>query len=359
MAEARIRINTGEGYDVAVGRGLLERCGPLLARVIAPCRIAVITDAAVRKLYLDPVRKSLEGAGFRVSVFSFPAGESSKNMATLVEILEFLAEEVFTRSDCLAALGGGVAGDLAGFAAGCYLRGLPYIQLPTTLLAAVDSAVGGKTAVNLSAGKNLAGLFLQPQAVFCDPVCFDTLPPGGLAGGLAEAIKTGVLSGETLFSLFEGERIEEKIPEIVARCVTYKGGIVESDAFEKGPRRLLNLGHTVGHAIEKCSGYRISHGHAVAAGLAVISRASVHLGCGQPRCAARIERVLKKAALPVTTSFSAGELAEAARGDKKRSGDQITLVLPKEIGDCLLWEIPVKELRGIIAAGLEVNRSWS
>lgn len=356
MAEMRIKINAGEGYEVVVGRGLLERCGPMLGRILEPCRIAVITDTVVSPLYLDGVQKSLGGAGFQVSTFTFPAGESSKNMATLTEILEFLAKERFTRGDCLAALGGGVAGDLAGFAAGCFLRGLPYVQLPTTLLAAVDSSVGGKTAINLGSGKNLAGLFFQPRAVLCDPVCFDTLPPAVFAGGLAEAIKTGILSGEPLFSLFETDRIGEGISGIIAGCVAFKGEIVESDEFEVGPRRLLNLGHTVGHAIEKCSGYRVTHGGAVAAGLAIVSRAAVKLGYCRPRCAARIENALQKAALPVTTSFSAAELAEAALADKKRSGDEITLVLPLEIGNCLLWKIPVKELHGVIAAGLEANR---
>ncbi len=351
----RIHVSAGGGYDVIVGAGLLENCGDIAAAAVEPCRIAVITDSVVEGLYLENAAKSFSGAGFQVSSFSFPAGESSKNMGTLSRILEFLAGERFTRTDCLAALGGGVAGDIAGFAAGCYLRGIRYLQLPTTLLAAVDSSVGGKTAVNLEAGKNLAGLFVQPRAVICDTGCLASLPPHVLADGAAEAIKTGILSGEELFSIFESGGIKERLSEIIARCVAYKGRVVEADEFESGARRILNLGHTVGHAIEKCSGYAIAHGRAVAAGTAIIARASAKLGRCSEATAARIERALLKNDLPVSTSFSAAGLAEAALGDKKRSGGEITLVLPGEIGACFLWRIPVAGLREVISAGLEAS----
>lgn len=349
----RVHISAGEGYDVVIGAGLLENCGHIAAAAVKPCRMALITDSVVEGLYLESAAKSFSGAGFQVSPFSFGAGEKSKNLGTLSRILEFLARERFTRTDCLAALGGGVVGDMAGFAAGCYLRGIRYLQLPTTLLAAVDSSVGGKTAVNLEAGKNLAGLFLQPRAVICDTGCLGTLPPPLLAGGAAEAIKTALLSGERLFSLIERGGLAGNLQEIIAGCVAFKGSIVEADELEAGPRRLLNLGHTVGHAIEKCSGYKIDHGRAVAAGMAIMARAAVKLGRCSAAAAARIERVLLKNDLPVSTSFSAAHLAEAALGDKKRSGGEITLVLPQEIGKCLFWRIDVTELQGIIAAGLE------
>ena len=225
--------------------------------------------------------------GFRVCTFSFPAGEGSKNIGTLSAILEFLAEEGLTRSDCLAALGGGVVGDLAGFAAGCYLRGIRYLQLPTTLLAAVDSSVGGKTAVNLRGGKNMAGLFLQPAAVLCDTGCLATLPPPVLADGLAEAIKTGILSGEELFSLLEGDAAG-RLSEIIALSVRFRA-ISSSRRVRGRPAPILNLGHTVGHAIEKCSGYRITHGRAVAADCRH-RPAAVKLGCCSAGTAARIEK---------------------------------------------------------------------
>ena len=251
----------------------------------------------------------------------------------------------------MAALGGGVTGDMAGFAAASYLRGIRYVQLPTTLLSAVDSSVGGKTAIDLAAGKNLAGAFLQPTAVLCDTDCLRSLPAAVFADGAAEAIKTGVLSGDTLFSLFEDGTLTDAPAEIIARCIRYKAGVVERDEKERGERRKLNLGHTVGHAIEKCSGYAIPHGHAVAAGLAVMARASERLGWAEPGVSARIAACLEKNGLPTGTDYPAEALAKAALADKKRSGDSITIVVPRAIGGCELKRIPVTELLPIIAAG--------
>ena len=348
-----VPIHVGGGYEVSIGPGLLPRCGELLLPVLGPCRMAVAADSAVAPLYLQTVTDALTQAGFSVCSTVFPAGEGSKNLATLSELLEFFAREHLTRTDCVAALGGGVTGDMAGFAAGVYLRGVRCVQLPTTLLAAVDSSVGGKTAVDLRAGKNLAGVFLQPSAVLCDTDCLSTLSPDMLADGAAEAIKTGVLDDESLFDRFDTDDLTADLPEIIARCVRYKGRIVEADEKESGERRLLNLGHTVGHAIEKCSGYTIPHGHAVAAGLAIIARSSARMGLCAPECAGRIAAVLERNRLPVTAGYSADALAEAALADKKRAGDDITLVLPERIGRCVLKKLPVTELRDVIAAGLE------
>ncbi|MCI9579655.1 MAG: 3-dehydroquinate synthase, partial [Oscillibacter sp.] len=183
-----IRVNTVPAYTAAIGPGLLKDCGRLLREVIPPCHMAVVTDSVVGPLYLETVTESLKTAGYAVSAYEFPAGEESKNVSTLSDILEFLAKERLTRSDCLIALGGGVAGDMAGFAAAVYLRGVRYVQMPTTLLSAVDSSVGGKTAIDLKAGKNLAGAFLQPSAVLCDTNCLGTLPPEVFADGAAEAV---------------------------------------------------------------------------------------------------------------------------------------------------------------------------
>ena len=318
-----------------------------------PCHAAVVTDSTVGPLYLEAVTESLEAAGFAVSAYAFPAGEGSKNLSTLSDILEFLAEARLTRSDCLVALGGGVVGDMAGFAAACYLRGIRCVQLPTTLLSAVDSSVGGKTAIDLKAGKNLAGAFLQPAAVLCDTDCLKTLPPAVFADGAAEAIKTGVLCDEGLFALFENGALDTDPAEVIARCVAYKAGVVERDEKEQGERKLLNLGHTVGHAIEKCSGYVIPHGHAVAAGLAVIARASEALGWAEEPLAARICACLRKNALPVSAEYAPEALAEAALADKKRAGGNITLVIPKKIGLCELKTVPVTELLPVIRAGWE------
>ena len=349
-----IQVHTAPAYEVSIGGGLLHTCGQRLREVLAPCRVAVITDSTVAPLYLKTVTGSLEGAGFTVCSYIFPAGEGSKNFTTLSAILEFLAKQRLTRTDCIAALGGGVTGDMAGFAAACYLRGIRCVQLPTTLLSAVDSSVGGKTAIDLKAGKNLAGAFLQPAAVLCDTDCLRSLPPEVFADGAAEAIKTGVLDDESLFALFEDGTLTAAPEEVIARCVGYKAGVVERDEKEQGERRLLNLGHTVGHAIEKCSGYAIPHGHAVAAGLAIIARAAERLGWTEEPIASRVAACLAKNGLPTGTDYTADALANAASADKKRTGGDITLVIPRRIGVCQLRKMPVSELLPVITAGLEV-----
>ena len=348
-----IQVNTTPAYAVTIAPGLLADCGPRLRKLMPPCRMAVVTDSAVAPLYLETVEKSLSAAGFSVCSHVFPAGEGSKNFSTLANILEFLAERRLTRTDCVAALGGGVTGDMAGFAAAVYLRGIRYVQLPTTLLSAVDSSVGGKTAIDLAAGKNLAGAFLQPAAVLCDTDCLASLPKDVFADGAAEAIKTGVLCDESLFALFEDGTLAVEPGAVIARCVAYKAGVVERDEKEQGERKLLNLGHTVGHAIEACSGYAIPHGHAVAAGLAVIARAGETLGWTEEPVAARVAACLRQNGLPTGSNFSPEALAEAAYADKKRSGGDITLVVPKRIGLCQLKKIPVRELLSVIQAGLE------
>lgn len=352
MSMLTVPINAQKGYNVYLDAGLIKQCGTLLAHDVGPCHVAVITDSNVKPLYLSAVCEVLESAGFAVCSYAFEAGEQSKTMRTLSDILEFLAQNQLTRSDCVVALGGGVTGDIAGFAAGCYLRGIRFVQLPTTLLAAVDSSVGGKTAVDLKAGKNLAGLFLQPAAVLCDTDLLDTLPPDVFADGAAEAIKTGVLSGETLFSLFESSDIRTCLSEVIAQCVAFKGKVVEADEFDTGLRQTLNLGHTVGHAIELCSDYTVSHGHAVAAGMAIIARASERLGFCEEPCAVRMEAVLSRYGLPIATPYSAQELAAAAMADKKRSGGTISLVIPRRIGKCDLMKVPVSELEAIFAVGM-------
>ena len=352
-AYKEIPVQTNPAYTVTIGPGLLKNCGQALGNTLSPCHVAVVTDSVVGPLYLEAVTESLRAAGHAVSAYEFPAGEGSKNFATLSDILEFLASERLTRSDCLVALGGGVVGDMAGFAAACYLRGIRYVQMPTTLLSAVDSSVGGKTAIDLRAGKNLAGAFLQPAAVLCDTDCLGTLPPEVFADGAAEAVKTGVLCDEGLFALFEGGTPAADPAEVIARCVAYKAGVVERDEKEQGERKLLNLGHTVGHAIEKCSGYAIPHGHAVAAGLAVMARAAEGLNWTNGPVAGRICGCLEGLGLPISTEYSPEALAEAALADKKRAGDDITIVVPKEIGACELLRIPVSELLFVIGTGWE------
>ena len=351
-----IHVRTNPEYDVVIGPGLLKECGSRLKETVGLCHMAVVTDSNVAPLYLETVKSSLSEAGFQVSTYTFPAGEAHKNFNSLSDILEFLAGEQLTRTDCVAALGGGVTGDMAGLAAALYLRGVKYVQLPTTLLSAVDSSVGGKTASDLSAGKNLAGAFMQPSAVICDTDCLKTLPPKVFADGAAEALKTGVLCGEKLFARMEaGLRVSE-LEEIIAQCVAFKAGVVERDEKEQGERKLLNLGHTIGHAIEKCSDFTIPHGHAVAAGLAIMARATENLGwltdeAKQVFEGGRIESAVESLGLPSSTEYPPEALAKAALSDKKRAGDSITIVVPSKIGRCELKTIPVTELLSVIEAG--------
>ena len=337
-------------YPVHIGRGILRELGALV-RAEAPAeRACIITDETVNALYGDAAAASLEQAGYGVCRFAFAGGEDNKNLKTVSAALEFLAEERFTRGDIIVALGGGIPGDVAGFTAASYLRGVRFVQVPTTLLAAVDSSVGGKTGVNLKKGKNLAGAFWQPEAVICDIACFDTLPGDVFADGAAEAIKTGVLGDATLFRNLCGKGWD--VEDAVARCVTVKAAIVGEDEREKGSRQLLNLGHTAAHAIEKVSGYAVSHGHAVAIGMAMAARAAVSMELCTAEVRDSIEAALLENRLPTRYSGSVNDLLNAALSDKKREGGTITLVLPEDIGRCRREKIPVAALEDFLQRGM-------
>lgn len=343
---------TDTAYPVMMEQGLRHRCGTLLAERIAPCKIAVITDENVAPLYLADVGASLTQAGFTVLPIIVAPGEGSKSFATLAKVVEALAAEQFTRTDCALALGGGVVGDLTGFAAGCYLRGISFVQMPTTLLAAVDASVGGKTAVNLDAGKNLAGLFYQPKMVLCDPECLQTLSAHCIADGAAEAIKTGILGDAQLFDIYENGDPAAAYEEIIARCVAYKAKIVAADPTEHSVRKLLNLGHTVGHAIERASDFAISHGHAVGIGMAYVTRAAAKRGFLSADTAKRILATLERNALPIHTAFDVDTLDALTKVDKKAAGASITVILPEEIGNCRMEKIALDEMRQLIADGV-------
>jgi len=347
-----IPINASLKYDVMIESGLLARSGELIRKVVKKGRAAVITDSTVDALYAETVMASLADAGCDPMKYVFPAGEASKNIMTLSGILEHLAEHRLTRADFIVALGGGVTGDMAGFAASCYLRGIPFVQLPTTFLAAVDSSVGGKTAVDLHAGKNLCGAFHQPSLVLCDTKTLDTLIPEIFADGAAEALKAGILRDESLFAKMEQGSYKADIDSVIGRCVEIKAQLVEEDERDTGARQLLNLGHTMGHAAEKISDFSLTHGHAVAMGMAAITRAAEKLGVCEP-CYERVCAALTANDLPTRCPYSAEELANAALSDKKRSGGRINLVLPKKIGECFLYPVDVTEVERIFALGLE------
>lgn len=336
---------------MCVAPGLLAASGERIAAVTGRCIAALVTESTVAPLYAGKVRASLERAGFRVEQFVFPAGETSKNLDVYGQLLAFLADKRLTRGDILVALGGGVTGDLGGFAAATYQRGIRFVQLPTTLLSAVDSSVGGKTAVDLPAGKNLVGSFYQPSLVLCDPEALETLPETVFRDGCAEVIKCAVLSGEDFFASLERTPIRNQVEDVIARCVTLKRDVVAEDEFDTGARRLLNLGHSVGHAIELCSAYTVSHGSAVARGLAIIAAASARKGYCTQETAARIKALLERHGLATASPYDARALFEASFADKKREGDTLRLVVPYAMGDCRVETIPVADMLSWIHAG--------
>lgn len=397
----KIKVNASKPYDVILKAGVLSEAGRLIqedlqqrrgtAGMLRCRRICVIMDEMVDALYGgsdQALMTSLKQSGFETTKFVFPGGEDLKVIGTVEEILEHLSQHLFTRSDLLIALGGGIPGDVTGFAAAVYMRGIDFIQIPTTLLSAVDSSVGGKTGVNLVSGKNLAGAFWQPNMVLFDPVVLTTLSLPLLLDGLAEILKAGFIADKTviydaLMAPYEAEPEAEDSPtarddlskyaclrvgagsgrppifddpqamiRLIAKAIDIKREIVEEDEWETGRRKLLNLGHTIAHAIEKQSGYKVSHGSAVAMGTAIIASAADRLGWTEPGYSEDIRSILTYFGYDLRCPYTARELAEAARNDKKSHGTQITLVIPDYPGHCRLMDVSSDELEGIIEKGL-------
>lgn len=351
-------------------KGLLSRAGELITTalklksdpetgMLKDKKICIVTDRNVDSLYAgedQALVRSLKNAGFDVYKYVFPGGEEHKSISTVENILEYLAASKFTRSDLLLALGGGITGDVTGFTASAYLRGINYIQVPTTLLAVVDSSVGGKTGVNLRAGKNLAGAFWQPELVLFDSEVLATLSRELKLDGIAEAVKAGIIADPSIIAYVK-ENADLDNPEFLTKlasmAVEVKRQVVEADEHDNGCRQLLNLGHTLAHGIEKCSGYEVSHGHAVAMGMAIVSNAAEKLGWTEEKCAGEIRAILEKFGFPLECPYSVPVLLEAAARDKKIRGGEITLVIPAAIGKCVLKTVPVSELAEFISAGLE------
>lgn len=347
----KVSVPVGAGYDILIGAGLLGQAGKLIAERFTPSRVAIITDSTVDKLYAHRLLSSLQEAGLCPCKYVFPAGERSKNLGVYGEILEFLASHELDRSSLIIALGGGVAGDMAGFAAATYMRGIPYVQIPTTLLAAIDSSVGGKTAVDLQSGKNLAGAFHQPSLVLCDTDVLETLPAQIFADGAAEAIKYGVLDSRALFSQICSGKIQEDREEIIQKCVSIKRDYVVQDERDTGARQFLNLGHTIGHAIEACSFFSISHGHAVAMGMVRMARGAYRAGLLEEDCSGELAQAAAVFGMDTRCPYAPDALISAASRDKKRGRAFITLVLPEQIGKCRLQKVPMETLFQIIRLG--------
>ena len=346
----KIRVSASGSYDVWIGSGILSATGEQTAKVIRGRKLCIVSDDKVAPLYEGTVRRSLEEAGFEVCTYVFPHGEQSKNGETFLELMNFLAEHRLTRADGLVALGGGVTGDLTGFAAACYLRGVDYVQIPTSLLAMVDSSVGGKTAIDLPAGKNLCGAFHQPVLVVCDTDVLVTLPEKYYRDGCAEIIKCGILGDKILFeTLKNGVKSQEEA--VISTCIAMKRDLVEEDEFDNGRRQFLNLGHTLGHAIEIGSDFSLTHGQAISVGMAMIAKAAQRKGFCTEETAEEIISLLRKYDLPTETEIPPEEICRLALGDKKRRGGTLTLIVPTEIGNCILQKIPVEELQNWLPVG--------
>jgi len=337
-----VRVNTDTPYEVKIGSGIISELGENLAKLLTCKNLVIISDETVDKLYGQMTETVLCDVGFSVSRYAFPVGEHGKNLETVSKILEFLAENGVTRSDCLVALGGGITGDITGFCAAVYQRGMDFVQVPTTLLAAVDSSVGGKTGVNLAAGKNLAGAFWQQRLVQIDTDLLKTLPDEIFADGAAEIIKYGVLEDKDLFDMLKtGSFVLE---DVIARCVEIKAKYVAVDERDMGERQKLNLGHTFAHAIEKASDYSVPHGSAVAIGMVMAAKAANILGVSGRDLIGEISTALDKNCLPTYVDISPEKLLPVMAKDKKREGDKVKLILPVCIGKCITKSIPAAEL---------------
>lgn len=347
-----VKVSASKEYNVHIGTGYLDSIGEKIAEIKRLCRVVLVSDDTVFALYGEKVKKSLTDTGFSVCEFVFPHGENSKNVENFIKIQEFCAENNITRTDLFVALGGGVTGDLTGFVASTYLRGVDFVQIPTTVLAMVDSSVGGKTAINLIAGKNLCGTFYQPIAVYADCETLNTLPEEAFNDGCAEIIKYGMILDGEFLTFLKNNDIRKNIEYVIKRCVEIKRDVVDHDEFEKGERKLLNFGHTIGHAIEKCSNLTISHGNAVAIGMVIATKGAYEIGMSDEDFTDELLPVLKKNNLPTTCDFSAEELYKASLSDKKRSFDTMSLIVPEEYGLCKIMKLPVEDLQNFIEKGL-------
>lgn len=349
MKQLSVSLPEGRSYDIMISRGILSRCGEEIRNVYHGKEVAVITDSNVGPLYAKTVLDSLKEAGFAVKSLSFPAGEASKNMETLIQLYDGLLTPYpfpMTRGGLIVALGGGVTGDMAGFAAATLFRGIPFIQIPTTLLAQVDSSVGGKVAVDLKQGKNLAGAFYQPKAVLIDPDTLNTLPDRVFFDGMAEVVKYGLIGDRELLELLEGcaGRIElsAQMEEIIFRSCDQKRRVVEQDEQDTGGRMVLNFGHTLGHAYEKLGNYsRYMHGEAVSCGMVSILQMGEAHGLTESGTAKRAEKLLKRLGLPIQAEDIPTELLRQTLAyDKKGSGSEITAVFCRKAGEAFLQKMP-------------------
>lgn len=352
MIMRKITVNASKAYDVIIEKGSLDRVGEIAKELNLSGKACVISDSNVAPLYMERVKASLEKSGFSVIEYVFPAGEKSKNAEVYIEILNFLAENKLSRKDTLFALGGGVTGDLTGFCAATYMRGINFVQLPTSLLACVDSSVGGKTGIDLASGKNLAGAFYQPRAVIFDTQVLSTLPEDYFSDGMAEIIKYAIIRGKGIDTLLL-EDTNGNLEEIITRCIEIKRDIVAEDEFEGGIRKILNFGHTAGHAIEAEAGFTLSHGRCVAVGMYIVTKAWEKRGLCKKGTCDILKQMLDKFNLKTSCPYSPEVLLERAKNDKKASGGFVDLIVPDSLGECHVEKITMDEFLLVLKEGME------
>ena len=346
----RLEVQTARPYSVVIENGLLDRVGELALETRKPgSKAMLISDSNVFPLYGERVQASLERAGFPVSRFVFPAGEGSKQISTVCEMYRALSENGFTRTDFIVTLGGGVTGDMGGFAAATFLRGMEFIQVPTTLLSQVDASVGGKTGVDLPFGKNLVGAFHQPAAVLTDPETLKTLPDHFFRDGMGEVIKYGCIADEPLFQALEEGKALEDLEDLLARCVRCKKELVEEDTRDTGRRMILNFGHTFGHALEKLHNFQdLTHGEAVGIGMVWACRVGERLGVTPEGTADRVLEVLKRYGLPTQDEFSWEQVVDATALDKKSDGATLRVILLPKIGESVIRPMTREALKELL-----------
>ncbi|WP_430597196.1 3-dehydroquinate synthase [Enterococcus sp. AZ177] len=341
-------------YDLTIEKGLLKSIGSWVKELWLPQKIVIITDTNVQPLYGEQVQKSLKEAGFETATFVIKAGEQSKSLSVAVEVYDVLADEGMTRSDGIIALGGGVVGDLAGFVASTYMRGLHFLQVPTTLLAQVDSSIGGKTAVNTKKAKNLVGTFAQPDGVLIDPDTLDTLEVRRIQEGIAEIIKSAAIADQDLWqkldALTDENDLKAHATEIIAACCKIKRKVVEEDELDNGVRLLLNFGHTIGHALENTAGYgNLTHGEGVAIGMSQVTRVAESKKLTPKGTTEKLTKMIQKFHLPIRSNqWDQEQLYAALTHDKKARGGKINLILLDSIGEAKIVRISIEEMKGYL-----------
>ncbi|KPK37018.1 MAG: 3-dehydroquinate synthase [Nitrospira bacterium SG8_35_1] len=348
-----VTVGLGErSYPILIKQGLLDEIGAELLKSPFAKRYGIIADDQVAALFGGRLLASLESSGIEAELITFAHGEASKNLATIAELSSTLARRGFDRKDGLLALGGGVTGDITGFLAACYMRSIPFAQVPTTLLAHVDSSVGGKAGVDIPEGKNLVGAFYQPKAVYIDSQTLSLLPASELLNGLAEVIKYGVIYDRDFFKFLEmslKDILALNLPvleDVIARCCKIKAAIVEADEKESDLRRILNFGHTIGHAVEAVSEYRLAHGLVVAMGMVAAAELAVLKGLLEPREKERLQKLIEKFGLPVKipAEYDRTRIRQYILSDKKTIGGKVFFVLPTKIGRVIITDEIEEEL---------------